>query len=229
MNQNKIYKKFQNNFDYNKSLLKPELKQYYNELQSLYVDRKVTNMKTIENLFNQLTNPKASRLAIDKINELKYNFPNYIETPTTKQSKEERLKKYESQYIDQGYVNENNLLHRDNKIYKIKDGNLIDVTKKRMKINVKNALKGGFTEIKITNEPLSKKESIQTIRNLNDQAMIKHKDNQQAAYIEVIKNLVFLNNINQVVYKQIMKQFMNNSDNKIKLLCSFNPFLHAPP
>ena len=35
MNQNKIYKKFQNNFDYNKSLLKPEHKQYYNELQSL--------------------------------------------------------------------------------------------------------------------------------------------------------------------------------------------------
>ena len=101
----------------------------------MYVDRKVTNIKTIENLFNQLTNPKSSRFAIEKINKVKYELPNYIET---------------------------------------------------------------------------------------NQAFVKHKDNQQAANIEVINNLVFLNNINQVVYKQIMKQFMNNSDNKIKLLCSFN-------
>ena len=220
-NKNKTYKKFEKNFDYNKSLLKPELKQYYDELQSLYVDRKVTNIKTIENLFNQLTS-KASRFAIEKINKLKYELPNYIETPTTKQSKEDRLKKYESKYIEQGYIKENNILHKDNKIYKIKDGSLVDVTEKRMKIKIRNALQGSFSEIIIKNEPLSKNETPKKIIELNKEAIIKHKENYKEASIDVISNLVFLNNISQVVYKQIIKQFINNSDNKIKLLCSFN-------
>ena len=121
MNQNKISRNFQSNFEYLKPLLKPEFKKYYDDLEALYIDRKIVNIRTITNLFDKLITTKSAKFVANKINQLSIQLPNYIEKPTTKQTKEERLKKYESEYINKGFVKDKDYLHKDNKIYKIKD------------------------------------------------------------------------------------------------------------
>jgi len=221
----KMSKIFDNNLDYYKSLLAyKNNKQYYDEIKQLYIDRKIVNITTAEKMLSKLIskNKQSVETTISKINSLKVNLPNYVESPTTKQTKKERLEKYQSKYENQGYIIEKDLLYKDNKIFKVADNKLIDITDKRIKIKVRNALNGSFKEIIIRNEPFNKNESLNAIRKLNDNAQIKHKYNQNLASIEVINYLLYTNNINQIIYKELMKQFINNQNNKIKLLCSFN-------
>jgi len=65
----KTLKKFQKEYSYFRSIIKPQYKKYFDELADFYLMRKITNIKTVENHLSKLSKKGAHATAkkLDKL------------------------------------------------------------------------------------------------------------------------------------------------------------------
>ena len=96
-------KKFNNEFSDIQSSLKPQYKKYYDELATYYIDRKITNIKTVENHLMKLLGKGAKNTAtkLDKLFNKLNAFNNLPSIQTTdyqpskqKQTREQRINNF---------------------------------------------------------------------------------------------------------------------------------------
>ena len=98
----KTLKKFQKQYSYYRSIIKPEYKKYFDELADFYLMRKITNIKTVENHLSKLAS-KGAKATANKLDKLFDKFNSFIQLPAhtddykptpTKQNREDRLRKF---------------------------------------------------------------------------------------------------------------------------------------
>ena len=145
---------------------------------------------------------------LDKFNSSDYkktmdNLPSYTTDyqPSKKQqTREQRLSKFNHGiYKNKGQQAE--------KVYNTED-------KSPYKFVKKDILNSAFSEITITNEPFNKNYSMPQLYDIYENTEQESK--------EILNNIIFLNNVEKIIYKELIKRFTseNNSKNKTKLLSS---------
>jgi len=147
----KTLKKFLKEYSYIKSALKPQYKKYFDDLADFYLQRKITNIKTVENHFNKLNGKgaKATTAKLDKLfdkfqtfNNLPSHTQDYQPTPK-KQTREDRLRKFNEGI----YENKGDQVKR-----KIDKSN---IALKEFQGISRDILNGAFSEVTIRSEPFN--------------------------------------------------------------------------
>ena len=74
MDKKKKYKKFLHNISYYKSILPKKYLPYYNEIESLYIDRKIEKQSEVTKLLDKLAGRGTAPKSAIKLIEQKYKF-----------------------------------------------------------------------------------------------------------------------------------------------------------
>jgi len=137
---------------------------------------------------------------IIKKNDNLPSYTSYYQPTKQKQTREQRLDKFNKGI----YKNKGN---KSEKFYNVDD-------EKPYKFVKRDILNSTFSEITITNEPFNRNYSMQHLYNIY---METEKESR-----ELLNNIIFLNNTEKIIYKELLKRFTyeNYSKNKAKFLSS---------
>ena len=117
-----------------------------------------------------------------------------------KQTRDQRLDNFNNKLY--------NVKNKEEKIYNQNEKTSYTLIKKEI-------LNSAFTEISITNEPFNKNYSIEKL-------YLLYTNDETRTSEEILRNLIFLNNMENIIYGQLAKKFVNenNSTTKTKILAA---------